>query len=122
MASLYRRGEKYWVAFYLNGELVRKSLRTTDERVAKTRLKQIEYELARGEYEPLSKLPLPEVLEAFCEHLRAKWTYRSYLGMLSRLRNFFGPITSSLEIRPAGPKDGRHLEMRSVSSEPSWSR
>ena len=57
----YRRGARYWVAFYLNGELVRRSLRTDDERAAKTRLKQIEYELARGEYDPPTRLPLPEM-------------------------------------------------------------
>jgi integrase len=49
---------------------------------------------------------LPQVLEGFCEHLRVKSTHRSLRGTLSRLRNFFGPITPSLYIQPPGAKDG----------------
>jgi len=48
VASLNRRGTQYWVAFYLNGQFVRKSLRTADERVTRTRLKQIRVRSGTG--------------------------------------------------------------------------
>jgi len=57
-------------------------------------------------YESPSCLPLPEVLEGFCKHLRARRTHRSYRGMRSRLRVFFGPITPALAINSSGPESG----------------
>jgi len=51
-----------------------------------------------------SHLPLPEVLEGFCKHLRSRRTHRSYRGMRSRLRVFFGPITPALAINSPGPE------------------
>jgi hypothetical protein len=35
MASLFKRRKQYWVSFYLDGKHVRRSLKTTNERVAK---------------------------------------------------------------------------------------
>ena len=39
MASLFRRRKQYWVSYYLDGVQVRKSLRTTSERIARSKLK-----------------------------------------------------------------------------------
>lgn len=39
MASIYKRGETWWIKYYLNGKTARQSLRTTNKRVA-TREKQ----------------------------------------------------------------------------------
>jgi hypothetical protein len=41
MASLYQRGKTFWVSYYLDGRLVQQSLRTDNERVARSKLKRI---------------------------------------------------------------------------------
>lgn len=92
------------MAFCLTGKNVRTSFGTNAERVARKPREQAEYELARSRHGPPSTLPLPQVLEDFCEHLRARCTHRSYRGTLSRLRNFFGPITPALRVQPPGAK------------------
>jgi hypothetical protein len=53
------RGERFWIAYYLNGRLIQKSLRTAIERVARDKKRKIEYELAVGDLQVVSKLPLP---------------------------------------------------------------
>ena len=105
MASLFKRRKQYWVSFYLDGVHVRRSLRTTSERVARSKLKQIEYELAIGDLHVASRLPLPAILEAFCRYLMATRTYKSYKNDYSRLRVVFGPLCEELLIRPPGSPD-----------------
>ena len=56
MASLFKRRKQYWASYYLDGVQVWKSLRTTSERIARAKLKQIEYELAVGELHVSSRL------------------------------------------------------------------
>ena len=102
MASLFKRRKQYWASYYLDGQHVRKSLGTDNERIARSKLKQIEYELAIGELHAASRIPLPGFLEIFCRHLKATRTYKSYKNDFSRLRVIFGPICDALKIRPPG--------------------
>jgi len=108
MASLYKRGNKFWVSYYVDDTQVKKSLNTVNERVAQNKVKQIEYELSLGELGLASKLPLPTILEAFCKELKATRTTKSYKNDFSRLRIFFGPICPSLEVGVGGknPQSG----------------
>jgi len=96
MAHVYKRGRQYWISYYLNRRLVQKSLRTTNERVARSKKKRLEYELALGDLHVASKTPLPAILEAFCNELKATRTFKSYKNDFSRLRVFFGPVCDSL--------------------------
>jgi hypothetical protein len=41
MASVYRRRKQYWISYYVNGEQVKKSLHTSNERVAIAKKRQI---------------------------------------------------------------------------------
>jgi integrase len=97
MACLYKRGRIYWISYYIDDKQFKKSLNTTNERVARNKLKKIEYDLALGDLHVASKLPLPSILEAFCSELMATRTYKSYKNDLSRLRVFFGPICDALK-------------------------
>ena len=112
MASLNKRGKRFWVSYYLDGRRVRKPLNTDNERVARSKLKQIEYELALGELHVASKLPLPATLETFCRHLMATRRFKSYKNDFSRLRTFFGPICEALKPGVPGgkqkPKKGKY--------------
>ena len=103
MACLYKRKGRYWIAYYVDGRLIQKSLRTTNERVARDKKRKIEYELAVGDLQTASKLPLPAILEAFCSYLETIATRKSYKNEISRLRVFFGPICPPL--RPCVPGD-----------------
>ena len=58
MASIYKRGNNFWISYYINNEQVKKSLGTSNERVARSKLKKLEYELAPGDLHVASKLPL----------------------------------------------------------------
>lgn len=102
MASLYKRGEWFWVAYYANGEHVQRALGTNDKRIAKEKKKHIEYQLSIGELQAASRLPISAVLQKFCEHLQATRTFKSCKNDVSRLRVFFGPICEALELGVAG--------------------
>ena len=106
MAHLYKRGCKFWISYYLSGKLVQKSLKTKNERVALTKKKRIEYELALGDLHVASKTPLSAMLESFCKELMATRTFKSYKNDFSRLRVFFGPICDLLEPGVPGAKFG----------------
>jgi len=107
MACLYKRRRRYWISYYLNGKQVQKSLNTSNEKVARAKKRQIEYELSIGQLQQASELEVPEILEAFCKHLEATRTYKSFKNDISRLRAFFGPVCESLKPRPPGIGRGR---------------
>ena len=107
MACVYRRSKQFWISYYIDGRQVKKSLGTTNERVARSKLKQIEYELALGDLHLASKLELAPVLEKFCQHLAAARTHKSYKNDFSRLRIFFGPVCESLKPGTPGVKRGQ---------------
>ena len=90
MACLYKRRTQYWASYYLNGRQVQKSLHTDDPRIARDKIRKLEYELSLGDLPQASRLPLPTLLETFCGHLKSRQTYRSYRKDVSRLRNLFG--------------------------------
>ncbi len=58
MACLYKRGNCFWASYYLDGKQKKKSLGTTNRRVAKSKLKQLEYELALGDLHVANQLRL----------------------------------------------------------------
>ena len=48
MASLRKRGKKYYASYYVGGKEHRQALETTSYQVAKERLRNLEASLARG--------------------------------------------------------------------------
>jgi integrase len=108
MASLYKRRRKFWVSYYLGGQQIQRPLHTDSERIARGKVKQLEYDLSLGDLRQASKLPLVTVLEAYSKHLKGIRTYKSWKTDLGRLRVLFGPICEALIIRPPGsPAAGR---------------
>lgn len=106
MAHLYKRGRQFWLSYYLNSKLVQKSLKTKNERLARSKKKRLEYELALGDLQVASKTPLSPILEVFCKELKATRTFKSYKNDFSRLRIFFGPICDLLKPGIPGAKLG----------------
>ncbi len=107
MACLYKRRKQYWISYYLNGTQVQKSLHTASEKVAVAKKRRLEYELSLGDLQVASQLPVAVVVEAFCKHLKATRTYKSFKNDLSRLRAFFGPVCESLLPLPPGVARGK---------------
>ncbi|MBI9018551.1 MAG: site-specific integrase [Phycisphaerae bacterium] len=110
MAHLYKRGNRYWICYYVNGEKVQGSLRTDNARIAKDKQRKLEYELALGDLHQASQLRLDCVLEEFCQFLRSRRTFKSYKNDISKLRVFFGPICDSLKLSETFPGTGRYLK------------
>jgi len=106
VAHLYKRGRQYWISYYVSGDLVQKSLRTANERIARAKKKRLEYDLTLGDLHVASKTPLSTILEAFCKELKATRTFKSCKNDFSRLRIFFGPICESLLPGTPGTKLG----------------
>ncbi len=109
MAHIYKRRKQFWVCYYVNGKKIQKSLATDNERIARDKKKKIEYQLAIGDLQITSRLPLLNVLEDFCKYLEITRTYKSYKNDISRLRIFFGPICEALKpCLPGGKRSNRH--------------
>jgi integrase len=100
------------------------ALSTENERIARAKLKQLEYDLALGELRQASRLPLVSVLQAYSQRLKGIRTYKSWKTDMGRLRVLFGPICDALIIRPPGSPSasrqgrpmadkyaGRHLQV-----------
>ena len=111
MATLYKRKNRFWVSYWIQGKQFQKSLGTDNERVAQQKLKQIEYELSLGQMQGITRLPVPQFLEGFCQHEKAVKARKTYKNDVSRLRVIFGPVCEALRILPPGspeaPRQGR---------------
>ena len=99
VASIFQRGKQgtWWIKYYVDGEQVYRSLKTTVAREALRVKKKIEGEEACGMLLSPSRLPLPEFLHEFCEFLQTIRAKKSYKNNCSVLRLIFGPICPALE-------------------------
>ena len=97
MATLYRRGKTWWIYTCSGGRRLRWSLETADERIAKRKLRKIQYEQDTGDLELPSATPIDSFLQAFCEHLETIRSRKAYKNDLSYVRIFFGPVCPALK-------------------------
>lgn len=97
MATLYRRGKTWWAYTCSGTKRLRWSLETTDERIARQKLRKIEYQQDTGELELPSHTPIDLFLQAFCEHLETIRSRKAYKNDLSYLRIFFGAVCEALK-------------------------
>ena len=58
MACIFKRGNTFWSSYYVGKKQIKKSLGTGNERVARSKLKRLEYELALGDLHVASRLPV----------------------------------------------------------------
>jgi integrase len=97
MASLLKRGNKFYVRVYVNGKAKDIATKSGNIRIAEKLLQRVEYENATGQVATATKTPLAKLLEDFVAHLRANHRDKSVKNDLSRLRMIFGPLTPALE-------------------------
>ena len=103
MASIFRRGQVWWIKYHLHGQRVQQSLDTNLQRVAEAKRREIEYRMSTGGMVLPTETPLGPFLEEFCQHLRSLRTFKSFKNDVSCLRTFFGPVCEVLKRgRPGG--------------------
>jgi len=120
MAHLYKRGNTYYVKYYVAGKQKEKSLRTSSHQIAREKQRQLETGLAQGNDNPLpTRTPLPDILDAYVAHIRAAKTPKAAQTDIYYLREMFGPICPGLTVtsrrlstkarrrKPASLRDGR---------------
>jgi integrase len=99
MAGLYNRNGVFYAKFTAAGRINRVSLKTTDRRIARAKLNEIESALARGKDSPLpTRTPLEQALAAYVEHMQATKIGRSAYRDTRILRQVFGPACPALDI------------------------
>ena len=96
MASIYKRGKKWWVHYIVNGQHVQKPLNTKSERVALEVKKKLEAMGFLDQLEEESNINFDSFLQDFCEHLRSTRPKKSATNDLSNLRSIFGPCCPAL--------------------------
>ena len=107
MASIFKRGNVWWIHYYVANRSVCRSLHTTHERVALQRKKKYEALDALEQLTTPSKIPIKMILQDFCEFLQGTCTYKSARNDLSYLRQFFGPCCKALELGSRVPQKFR---------------
>ncbi|MFC1707050.1 tyrosine-type recombinase/integrase [Planctomycetota bacterium] len=116
MASIYRRGKTWWVQYYVDCELQRKSLRTRDEGKAEKMRAAIELQLEKGEIQKKERtLTLDSFLteyekayvhaggKTFIESRRRSW--KSDLAALKVVIDFF----KRRRVRRVGSVERKHV-------------
>jgi hypothetical protein len=123
MASLKKRGECYYLQFYVAGKKQRRlNLDTDSYQIAKEKLRQFESAQARGDELPLAtRTPPARILAAYVEHIRTVKPPKSAQNDIYYLRDLFGPCCQALTItsrkisgqakkRPAKPGQDRRFK------------
>ena len=90
MASIYQRGDVWWIHYLIGGKSVSRSLQTTNAREARVIQKQIEGLEATHQLAAPSNTPLDEFLVSLCAYLKTTRTGKSAKNDISYLRSFFG--------------------------------
>ena len=126
MAGLIKRGNIFYVQWYVGQKERRRSLRTDNLQIAKERLRQFESARIRGDDLPLpTHTKLPDILEKYAGHVRTTKTAKSAQTDVYYLRQMFGPICPALQInsrkaslramkRPPKPGLDRRFRMSTI--------
>jgi integrase len=100
MAGLLKRGKVYYAVYRVGTKERRRSLETTSYQVAREKLRKLESSLAQGEEQCLpTKTPIPDIVAAYIDHMRAVKTKNGLKVDLWYLFDTFGPVCPDLEGR-----------------------
>ena len=99
MAGLIKRGNTFYVVWYVGKKEKRRSLRTDNLQIAKEKLRQFESAQVRGDDLPLpTRTSLTEIIARYVEHIRTTKRAKSAQTDIYYLRQVFGPICPALQI------------------------
>ncbi len=98
MASLKKRGKKYYAQYYVGSKQRRVSLETESKQIAKEKIRKLESAMLRGEDSPLpTKTPIGDIVEEYVNHIRAVKTPKSAQTDIYYLREAFGEVCEGLK-------------------------
>ena len=97
MASIYRRGQTWWMKYYVGGKAVRRSLKTRNAREARKICEQYSAAEKIGLLAEASSTPIGPFLQDLCEYWKRTRKCKGAANDISRLRRFFGPVCPALE-------------------------
>ena len=104
MASLTKINKTYYLRYYVGKKPKKISLRTDSLQIAKEKQRKFESAQASGNDNPLpTRTPIPEVLEAYVQHIRATKSPKSAQNDIYYLREMFGPCCEALTITSRTP-------------------
>jgi integrase len=99
VASLIQRGSIYYLQYCVGGKVRRVSTGTDSLQLAKEKKRKLESAQLSGDDNPLpSRTPLPEILAAYANHIRAVKRPKSAQTDIYYLRHMFGPVCDELKI------------------------
>ena len=98
MASLKKRGKKYYASYYVNGTEQRKALDTENYQVARERLRNLDSAQSRGVLDDTlpSRTRVTDIVEQYAAHIHSTKTRNGVKIDLWYLRNIFGPVCDLL--------------------------
>ncbi len=102
MASLLKRGNRYYVRVYVNNKATDIATGTGNVKLAEKLLRKIEYEHGSGQLSAVTRTPLGKLVGEFVNHLVASHRTKSVKNDTSRLRVIFGPIVPELAFARKG--------------------
>lgn len=88
MAHLYKRGNVWWLKFYLNGKAYCKSLKTKDKTLAKALKNEKELALAKGQSILPLQAPISEILDKYLSFSKGRRVSKFAEEDDRRLRRF----------------------------------
>lgn len=104
MASLTKVNNTYYLRYRVGKTPKKVSLRTTSLQIAKEKKRQFESAQLRGNDNPLpTRTPIPEVLTAYVQHIRATKSPKSAQNDIYYLREMFGPCCEAVTITSRTP-------------------
>jgi hypothetical protein len=99
VASLIQRGSIYYLQYCVGGKVRRVSTGTDSLQLAKEKKRKLESAQLSGDDNPLpTRTPLPEILAAYANHIRAVTRPKSAQTDIYYLRHMFGPVCDELKI------------------------
>jgi hypothetical protein len=99
MAGLIKRGNIFYIQWYVGKKEKRRSLRTSNLQIAKERKRQFESAQLRGDELPLpTRTDITEIITRYAEHIRTTKTAKSAQTDIYYLRQVFGSICPALQI------------------------
>jgi hypothetical protein len=106
MASLIKHNGTFYLQWRVGGKIRRRSLHTPVLQLAKEKLRQFQSAQHRGLDDSLpTRTPLPEILDAYVQHVRHVKTPKSAQTDIYYLREAFGPVCPGLQITSRKPSE-----------------
>lgn len=88
MASIYQRGDIYWIVYYQDGKKIQESLKTKDKTVAKYKKNDLENKLALGDSPLPSNASVIEAQNKYREDSKHRKTWKTVRDDDARITSF----------------------------------